>query len=35
MNNCKKCGSNKRIVPLNPLNDNCKCAKCGAKDKIS
>lgn len=35
MKNCKKCGSNKKIVPLNPLNDNCKCAKCGAKDKIS
>lgn len=33
-NNCPKCGSSKRYVPINPLNDNCKCIECGTNFKI-
>lgn len=31
---CPKCRSKKIIVPINPLNDVCKCGECGKPFKL-
>ena len=32
---CPKCKSRKKYVPLNPLNDNCKCIECKTEYKLN